>query len=377
VAIEKVELKKYIIVLLVLVIVFIFNGRLDVVSYKYIIKNDTSRVVPLALFTSIANYLRTRAREEKIIKKSISKDFSYETNTEPSINILVIGESARSDRFSINGYKKETTPLLANVDNVISFVNAFSCDTSTLSSVPCLVSREGREVFRFPVKENSFVQVMADNGFDTYWITTQNEANTIHTFCKEARKCIDLSNYQYDMDALGKIKNIINNAHMDTLIVFHTMGSHINYNNRVPAENKKFKPYCKGALENCSNDTLDNSYDNTILYTDAVLSKIIGYLKGKNAFLLYTSDHGESLGEKYFPLGRRYGHASPYEIAPKEQKKVPFILWYSKVSKYASVLKNITNMDKHMTHDFIYHTMLGCSGFYSSYIDEELNLCAN
>ena len=44
-----------------------------------------------------------------------------------------------------------------------------------------------------------------------------------------------------------------------------------------------------------------NTYDNTILYTDSMVSKTIDALKARqanmNTALIYLSDHGESLGE--------------------------------------------------------------------------------
>ncbi|MBQ8672330.1 MAG: sulfatase-like hydrolase/transferase [Alphaproteobacteria bacterium] len=34
------------------------------------------------------------------------------------------------------------------------------------------------------------------------------------------------------------------------------------------------------------------------VYTDFIISSIIDMLRDKNAFLIYTSDHGESFGER-------------------------------------------------------------------------------
>ena len=61
-----------------------------------------------------------------------------------TIGIMVVGETARSDRFSINGYNKETNPLLKNKE-VISFKNTISCGSSTAYSVPCMFFLEGEK----------------------------------------------------------------------------------------------------------------------------------------------------------------------------------------------------------------------------------------
>lgn len=371
----RVDLKRYLMTIFILVSVFFIITKIDEPRFKNIIKKDTSKVMPLGIFPALEKYLRTKSREEKIVKKNISNNFKHtKKSDDPLISVLVIGESARADRFSINGYHKNTTPLLSNIQELISFKDTSSCDTSTLSSVPCLLLRVGYKEFKFPVKENSFVQVFNDKGFDTIWLTLQKEANTIHTFCEEARECIDFSSMEYDMDVLEKFKNIITSATKDTLIIIHTMGSHLDYNKRVPLEYQKFQPVCTGFRENCE-DSLDNSYDNTIYYTDMLLSNMITELEDKNAFLFYTSDHGESLGEKYLGFMKRFGHASPYDVAPKAQTNVPFIVWFS--NHYRNENPEVINIDKeqHISHDFIFSSMLGCSGFEGEYIDKKLNLC--
>ncbi len=371
----RVSLKRYLMTIFMLLSTFFIITKIDEPQYKDIIKKDTAKVMPIGIFPALEKYLRTKSREEKIVKKNISSHFKYKKRSDaPMISVLVIGESARADRFSINGYTKNTTPLLSNMQEVISFKDTSSCDTSTLSSVPCLLLRVGYTEFKFPVEESSFVQVFSDKGFDTHWLTLQHEANVIHTFCDEAKECVDMSSMKYDMDVLEKFNKIITSATKDTLIVIHTMGSHIDYNKRVPLKYQKFQPVCTGAYETCE-DTLDNSYDNTIYYTDMFLSHMITALEDKNAFLFYTSDHGESLGETYMGFMRRFGHASPYDVAPEAQTNIPFIVWFSKQYKEENPRVDQIDKTQHVSHDFIFSSMLGCSGFQGEYIDDERNLC--
>ena len=63
-------------------------------------------------------------------------------------------------------------------------------------------------------------------------------------------------------------------------------------------------------MGSCSEEELDNAYDNSVRYTDKVLADIIDTLKGAsgmNTAMLYVSDHGESLGENGL-----YLHGAPY-----------------------------------------------------------------
>ena len=57
--------------------------------------------------------------------------------------VLVIGETARVDRFSLNGYKRQTNPMLGK-EEVVSFKNMTSCGTDTAWSVPCMFSSLSR-----------------------------------------------------------------------------------------------------------------------------------------------------------------------------------------------------------------------------------------
>ena len=88
----------------------------------------------------------------------------------------------------------------------------------------------------------------------------------------------------------------------DLVVVLHLLGNHgPAYSRRYPPEFRKFVPTCESLeLSDCSQAEIVNAYDNAILYTDHVLAGIIRYLEaqtGRDAGLIYVSDHGESLGE--------------------------------------------------------------------------------
>ena len=52
---------------------------------------------------------------------------------------MVVGEAARADRFSLNGYSKRLT-LLKTRKDLVDFSNMYSCGTATAESVPCMFS---------------------------------------------------------------------------------------------------------------------------------------------------------------------------------------------------------------------------------------------
>ena len=88
----------------------------------------------------------------------------------PELVILVVGETARADRFALNGYSNNTNPLLSK-ENVVSFTNASACGTSTAISVPCMFSVDGKDKFdlsKFKSKEN-VLDLLAKVGVSVLW----------------------------------------------------------------------------------------------------------------------------------------------------------------------------------------------------------------
>ena len=157
------------------------------------------------------------------------------------------------------------------------------------------------------------------------------------------------------------------------VVVLHQKGSHgPAYAKRHPDTFAVFQPEClKDQVQECSQAEIINAYDNTILYTDYFLSRIIELLKRNsdefNTAMLYVSDHGESLGENGI-----YLHGMPYVVAPEDQTHVPMMTWLS--DSYAKTYGIDTAcVSDHRTqpysHDNLFHTMLGMftvqSGVYS------------
>ncbi len=147
------------------------------------------------------------------------------------------------------------------------------------------------------------------------------------------------------------------------LLVLHQMGSHgPAYYKRSGAGAKRFMPECRTeVLADCAHGELVNAYDNSIAATDAFLGQTIAWLQGQSARydtgLLYLSDHGESLGEYGLFL-----HGMPYAMAPDVQKHVPMVAWLAGDLLQRSRLSSAclrAGADAPLTHDNLYHSMLG------------------
>lgn len=286
-------------------------------------------------------------------------------SAKPELMILVVGETARADRFSLNGYHRETNPLLAKQD-VVSLSNVTSCGTSTSVSVPCMFSSLGRKAYdkEVALSQENALDVLFDHGVQILWRDNNSDSKGVATRLKyEDFKSPTLNpKCEGECRDIGMLsgldKYIATRKGKDILIVLHQMGNHgPEYYRRYPKEFEKFKPMCmSGELQDCTQEEIDNSYDNAILYTDYFLSNVIDLLKKYDSThataMLYVSDHGESLGENGF-----YLHAAPYMIAPKEQTHVPAIVWMGEHFDYKKE-QLMPYKDYALSHDDVFCSLL-------------------
>lgn len=303
-----------------------------------------------------------------------------------SLFVFVVGETARADHFSLNGYTRDTNPELAKLD-ILNFTQVHSCGTSTAVSVPCMFSKFPREDYSDKKGKTyeSLLDVLQRAGLSVIWLDNNSDCkgtclrvphqdipkNQPGPFCNGSN-CLDealLQNLQAYIDGLKD----------NAIIVLHADGSHgPEYYDRYPASLERFKPVCHtNQLGSCSKDELVNVYDNTILYTDFFLSKVIELLKHNSdkydTSMLYVSDHGESLGENGM-----YLHAAPYAIAPEAQTHVPMVMWFG-----PSTLGN-QGIDRNclagkrdeadLSHDNVFHSVLGLLDVHTSLYQPALDI---
>ena len=292
----------------------------------------------------------------------------------PPLLVFVLGETARSQNFSLNGYGRDTTPLLAQ-ENITSFTHVKSCGTSTAESLPCMFSHLSRTEFNAREHEyENMLDVLQRAGYGVIWIDNQSGCKSLcdripslrtaslnqpaHCASGECRDTIMLAEVNSQIAKLSSAQR-----QRGVVVVMHQMGSHgPAYYKRTDPAFKKFTPECTDtALSQCERSTVINAYDNTIVQTDFFLSQVIAWLKTQEkthtTAMLYVSDHGESLGEKNL-----YLHGLPYSVAPAEQTTVPLITWLSpSFEHFRRVKTSCLQGQRHqpLSHDNLFHSMLG------------------
>lgn len=288
------------------------------------------------------------------------------------IVVMVIGESARYDRWSLHGYERETNPLLSKEKNLVSLPDVITSVSATRLSVPVIISRKpATQSLKDGFSEKSFLTAFKEAGFKTWWLSNQISFGHFDTpvsvFAKEADVVQFLNlggftdNSNFDQVLLDPLKSALQDPSPKKFIVLHTLGNHWNYSHRYPKEFDKWQPSLFGVNKPVYTDlkikpALNNSYDNSMLYTDWFLSQVIGSLKERQELtsMMYVADHGQTLYDGACNLAF-HGHNTQYEF------HIPALVWYSDLFQQTRPEK-IEQLKKHrktkLATENMFHSVL-------------------
>jgi len=373
--------------------------------FSQIFSNDAgNRHLPYNyIYSSYKYFTDYKIPKNNSVKINIAEkyNFDFKKNDKDLTIILVIGESARSDHFSLNGYFRDTNPKLSLVNNLISFKNVYSCSAMTTPSVSCILTRANKNNLKPIYNETSIISIFKKLGFKTYWLGVPTEESfDFKPFYKLMKNTDEhyflnkktLANYNSDLISIPYLEKILKDKTISKkFIIIHTIGSHWPYTFLVEKEYLKYKPTCginrwnaknmeddkvndhiSSIKKYCDKPSLINSYDNSILYTDYFLNEVITTLdkSNDNAMFLYVSDHGQSLGENgYYLQGNE---------KIKEQMHIPMLFWSSEKFRKTNKekiekIKNKTN--NKLTHENIFHSLLDCLDIESKAINKQKSIC--
>lgn len=347
--------------ILIILMVLVANMR----NILWIDRNATqlgSLLMPWSYtVNSIRYYQLVLKRNQKEIKLPDAKI----TNDSKDVCILIIGESARRQNFSLYGYKRNTNPLLAK-DSVTCYY-ADSEATYTTEAVKAIIDHKSTEDL-YEVLPNYLYR----NGVDVIWRSCNTGEPPIHIekYYDQEKLVQRYPNADARYDEIliegleDEIKDCENNKQ---LIVLHCSTSHgPTYNQKYPANFEKFTPVCNTVeVSSANKGELINAYDNTILYTDYLIHSVIEVLKkfpDRRCCMIFVSDHGESLGEHNL-----YMHGMPIKMAPKEQYEIPFIVWQN---DSATTTKKFGSVRQY----YVFHSVMNYLGIESPIYEEGYNI---
>jgi lipid A ethanolaminephosphotransferase len=321
-------------------------------------RNNTFKSrLPYNIITSTEEYLK----KDPFSYNSIDKTLSSERN---DINIVfVLGESVRADHLQLNGYERETTPLLSKTENVVSYSDVFSPLTFTAASVPQILTDKSIKDYNNNNSYYTVYDVLNNLNIETIWLGNQNpeknylqivEKNTSVFLTDKYHSLFSFKNKAYDSILITPFYQAIKRKkHKFTTL--QMIGSHWYYENRYPNKFKVFTPTIKSKfIPSNTKEEMINSYDNTILYLDYFLENIISKISSLNekSLLIYLSDHGEILGEN-----EKWLHAQE----DKASQNPAMIVWSSDefTSTYPELIAALKeNSTKIVSTDFFYHSIL-------------------
>ena len=295
-------------------------------NFPWIDRNATEIGSLIMPWSYTVNSVRYYNRMKQLNRKAIELPAATILNDEREVCVVVIGESARQENFSLYGYERETNPLL-KADGVVA-IKAKSAATYTTEGVKASLSHKASKEL-YEILPNYLYR----NGAEVIWRSANWGEPPLHIekrhTLKQLKEMYPEADGRYDEILLEGLKEEIEASDKaKVLVVLHLSTSHgPTYFQKYPTEFEKFTPVCTTVeMSKADLGELMNAYDNTILYTDYVLHRTIEMLRsleGRTS-MLFISDHGESLGENGL-----YMHGMPMSVAPREQYEIPFIIWTS------------------------------------------------
>ena len=251
--------------------------------------------------------------------------------------VILIGESANSHHFHCYGYERETTPFTEKIAGLRRFAGVRSQFAQTLPSLEKTITFATVKEPDLLYKKGSLIDYFHEAGFKVWWYSNQgaldDTAITAMTTHADVSKCFNFADMKrfeaagFDANMLGDYEKALDDPAPKKAVFLHLLGSHSAYVNRYPSEFRHFEdaPPKKGHLS-VDKQAMINSYDDSIRYTDFVISEAIRLLSAREGVkgLVYFSDHGEDVYDTN--EDKSLGHGA---IANEPMISVPFYVWIS------------------------------------------------
>ena len=311
-----------------------------------------------------------------------SAGFSYEAERTAEVPgrevyVYIIGEASRAMNWQLYGYGRETNPLLSQEEGLVVFRDVLTQSNTTHKSVPLILSSVATDEHDELYRRKGLPALFNEAGFDTWFISNQSRQGAmIDHLAHDAKHLIYIRSPRHDTQLLDEMRKAIEKSTSRKLFfILHCYGSHFSYHQRYPREFAYFQPDNDVAIAKQHRPMLVNAYDNSVRYTDYVLSRIIDYLgslENTSSALLYCADHGEDLIDDH---RERFLHASPTTTA--YQLYVASLAWFSESyrerfpEKVAAAEANATAP---ATTHALFHTMADMASIRGRFLMTKVSL---
>ncbi|MCY2929528.1 MAG: sulfatase-like hydrolase/transferase [Planctomycetota bacterium] len=232
--------------------------------------------------------------------------------------IVIVDESVMGSHLGVNGYVRETSPRLRELiarGQALSLGMCSSATNYSIGSFLTVLSGVGPEqlkadfnqcltrpsIIAYAAQAGCSMQFLNSQDF-LVWIAREMEAlgPRLRTASADRNR---LPTWEWDRSLVAEAVRFIA-SHDRTLTIIAKRGIHYPYHDKCPPELRRFAPCLQQAtwserfIENV------NSYDNAMAWTcDTYLADLRDALEkaGRNALIIYTSDHGQILPGEPIP----------------------------------------------------------------------------
>lgn len=223
--------------------------------------------------------------------------------------VVVLGESATAQRWSLLGYTGAETNLPLHKKSGVQVLGTRAQGLNTASALPYLLTGLSADD-SIAQKAPSFIDIAQHAGYKTFVLNNSRFDNTTEDFYswvlrRSADTYTKVGDGEWDEVLTVPLKAALAHPAEYKLIVLHTYGSHPKVQNRVPPTAQHFS----------------DPYDNSIRYTSELLRQWIDLIEqttSGSAMFLYASDHGLVLPPQN----------PPYRAGKSESSyQVPLLYW--------------------------------------------------
>lgn len=279
-----------------------------------------------ATYTDIA---RT-AREPRLPPNTLAAP----ERIQETLGAFVIGESATRTHWHLYGYGRPTTPMMESIrKELVVFKDVRAIHPTTGKSLRMLLTEATRE--NPHETRSTFSQQCSAAGYtcalfssQSHWGRWEGVEPLVFAGCTTKYYLLEHNDSAelFDDALLPPVEKSVSSGSASGQIVFlHLMGSHAPPFFRYPSKRAVYPRYPGDVAPGIDDPNSFvaykvDLYDNTIVFTDLILSKIIDMVREQRrpSFLVYLSDHGET------PNSSKWR-----DVSSSDMWTVPFIVWFS------------------------------------------------
>ncbi len=305
------------------------------------------------------------------------------TTDDPTLVVVVIGESCNRNHMSLYGYGRATTPRLQARQDILVFDNVVSANSNTLYSVMNFLTENNLEHHRPLDSCIHIFDVLHSSPYRSYWISNQAPIGLWENGVTNLVQSADVKRFvnvtsnssmestqmaSFDQRLFAPLQTAIHDEGKHKVVFVHLLGCHTQYNKRYPSEFALFED--KGDRRTRA----INTYDNSVYYNDFVVDSIFSMLKSYSLVhpdirvsALYFSDHGENVYDEGDNCGHNYSGS-----IPKSNVEIPFVLWLSPSQmKYLEARHSLVDrLHAPYMIDDLFHTLIDLSDIATPCFDK-------